>query len=176
MEEEELVKKLAKLKAYLERRKEELEEELSNLKALTEIVNGYLAEKSFKRVEALKPAEEEGIPIRTVDGAHLGNLLVEGRTLTVTFDPSLKCDSNIPPLRAFLIAKVLEPMRKKDEEAVKAGRIEEKDAFSYTVEEEGGIVKRIIVKNFGDERRLTELKNAIRWTLRRIYERVVGGS
>lgn len=174
MEEQELVKKLAKLKAYLEKRRGELEEELSNLKALTEIVNGCLAEKSFKRVEAPRPAG--GIPIKTVDGAHLGNLIVEERKLTVTFNPSLRCDSNIPPLRAFLVAKVLEPMRRKDEEAVKSGRIEEKDAFSYTVEEEGGAVKRIIIKNFGDERRLTELKNAIRWTLRRIYERVIGGS
>jgi len=184
MEEQEIVKKLAKLKSFLEKRINELNEEASNLKALAEIVDEYLTERSFKKVEVPK-IEEEQTPvqvasqkvtsIKTVDGVHLGDLIVEEKNLMLNLDPYIKFDANSPPLKAFLIAKVLEPMSKKDEEAVKSGKINENEAFSYAIEDEGGFVKRILIKNFGDEKRLTELTNAIRWTLRRMYERSYKG-
>jgi len=185
MEEQDLVKKLAKLKAFLERKINELSEEVNSLKELTEIIDGYLAEKSFRKIEAPKLVEEtapapqavsqKGTPIKTVDGVHLGDLIVEDKNLILNLDPYMKFDVNSPPLKAFLIAKVLEPITKKDEEAVKSGKISEKDAFSYNIEEEDGFVKRVLIKNFGDEKRLTELTNAIRWTLRRMYERSYKG-
>jgi len=45
------------------------------------------------------------------------------------------------------------------------------NVLSYAIEQDGNLMKRLIVKNYGDDRRLQELRNAIRWTLRRIYER-----
>ncbi|MBS7654952.1 hypothetical protein KEJ50_00380 [Candidatus Bathyarchaeota archaeon] len=185
MEEQDLVKKLAKLKAFLEKKINELNEEINNLKELMEIIDGYLAEKSFRKIEAPKLIEEaaappqvvsqKGTPIKTVDGVHLGDLIVEEKNLILNLDPYIKFDVNSPPLKAFLIAKVLEPMSRKDEEAVKSGKINERDAFSYNIEEEEGFVKRVLIKNFGDEKRLNELTNAIRWTLRRMYERSYKG-
>jgi hypothetical protein len=43
--------------------------------------------------------------------------------------------------------------------------------LSYDVEQEDGRLKAIVIRNYGDDRRLLELKNAIRWTLRRMYEK-----
>lgn len=183
MEEQEPAKKLAKLKSFLEKKINELNEETSSLKALLEIVDEYLLEKSFKKIEVPKIEEVTSPPqtsqkitsIKTIDGVHLGDLIVEEKNLMLNLDPYIKFDVNSPPLKAFLIAKVLEPMSKKDEEAVKSGKINEKDAFSYSIDDEDGFVKRILIKNFGDEKRLTELTNAIRWTLRRMYERSYKG-
>jgi|YelNatPaOPRAMG01_1025707.scaffolds.fasta_scaffold55820_2 hypothetical protein len=184
MEEQDIVKKLAKLKSFLEKKINELNEESSNLKALAEIIDEYLTEKSFKKVEVPKVEEIQPLPqaapqkvtsIKTVDGVHLGDLIVEEKSLTLNLDPYIKFDVNSPPLKAFLIAKVLEPISKKDDEAVKSGKLNEKEAFSYVIEDENGFVKRILIKNFGDEKRLTELTNAVRWTLRRMYERSYKG-
>ncbi|MBS7658650.1 MAG: hypothetical protein QW476_03305 [Candidatus Bathyarchaeia archaeon] len=184
MEEQDAVKKLAKLKSFLEKKISELNEEVSNLKMLVEVVDDYLTEKSFKKIEVTKVEETQQpsqvtpqkiTPIKTVDGVHLGDLVVENKNLTLNLDPYIKFDVNSPPLKAFLIAKVLEPMSKKDEDAVKSGELNENEAFSYNIEDKDGFVKRILIKNFGDEKRLTELTNAIRWTLRRMYERIYRG-
>ncbi|MEM2882497.1 MAG: hypothetical protein QXL35_04570, partial [Candidatus Bathyarchaeia archaeon] len=76
-----------------------------------------------------------------------------------------------PPLGAVLIGKVLDPLQAKDLEAVKAGEIPPDKAISYELDQEDGRVRGLIIRNYGTEKRLLELKNAIRWTRRRAYER-----
>ena len=62
-------------------------------------------------------------------------------------------------------------MQAKDKEAAVAGTIQPDAILTYSVEQEGGKLKSIHIQNYGDERRLLELKNAIRWTFRRMYEK-----
>jgi hypothetical protein len=95
--------------------------------------------------------------------------------LEVIPEAAVNLDSNSPPLRSFLVAKVLEPMLIKDKEAAVAGSLLPDNMLTYDVEQEGGRLKAIVVRNYGDDRRLLELKNAIRWTLRRMYEKTPGG-
>ncbi len=171
---EEDLKRLADAKAFLERRIGELEAEAANLRSLVEVVDVLLAEKSFKRVKLPKAeleAPTQSIPIKTEDGVHLADLDVFKDHMVVRIDEGLKLDAGSPPLRAFLIGKVLEPLQAKDLEAVKAGEIPPDMAISYELDQEDGRVKGLIIRNYGTEKRLLELKNAIRWTLRRAYER-----
>ena len=57
-------------------------------------------------------------------------------------------------------------------ELAKKGDINVDEIFSYRVEQKDDFLKGIFIENYGDERRLYELRNAIRWTLRRIYEKM----
>jgi hypothetical protein len=172
---EEELRKLAEAKAYLERRIGELEAEVTSLKSLVEIVDVLLAEKSFKKVKLPRAPEPEAptqsIPIKTEDGVHLADLDVFKDHIVVRIDEGLKLDPGSPPLKAFLIGKVLEPLQAKDLEAVKAGEIPPEKAISYELDQEEGRVRGLVIRNYGTEKRLLELKNAIRWTLRRAYER-----
>ncbi len=184
------LKRFAEMKAYFEKRIGELQEEISRLKTFLEAVDATLAEKSFKRVEIPKPTlppsappitvapppqpvgYEQVVPLKTVEGVHLADLRIGSADLRIIPASGMKFDVNSPPLRAFLIGRVLEPMQAKDGEAARAGELAPEKILSYRVEQEGNIVKEISIKNFGDERRLLELKNAIRWTFRRMYERM----
>ncbi|MEM2988681.1 MAG: hypothetical protein QXU06_02055 [Candidatus Bathyarchaeia archaeon] len=172
---EEDLKRLAEAKAFLERRIGELEAEVANLRSLVEVVDVLLAERSFKKVKLPKAPEAEApvqsIPIKTEDGVHLADLDVFKDHMAVRIDEGLKLDAGSPPLRAFLIGKVLDPLQAKDLEAVKAGEIPPDKAISYELDQEDGRVRGLIIRNYGTEKRLLELKNAIRWTLRRAYER-----
>jgi hypothetical protein len=172
---EEDLKRLAGAKAFLQRRIGDLEAEVANLKSLAEAIDVLLAEKSFKRVELSKAQEPKGpaqsIPIRTEDGIHLADLEVFEDRVVVKVDEGLKLDSGSPPLRSFLIGKVLEPLQAKDSEAVRRGEIPPEGAMSYELDQEGGYVRGLTIRNYGTEKRLLELKNAIRWTLRRAYDR-----
>ena len=148
-----------------------------------------LAERSFRKVEipanqidqirkgvagapASLPPGASSVPVMTNDGVRIASMLVEQGRLSVTPEPNLQLDANSAPLRSFLVGKVLESMQAKDKEAAVSGTIQPEAILSYSVEQEEGMLRAIHVENYGDERRLLELKNAIRWTFRRMYEKV----
>ena len=153
-----------------------------------EVVDTLLAERSFRKIEipashieqitksaAGSPVHALGannVPVMTNDGVRIASMLVEQRRLHVIPEPNVRLDANSPPLRSFLVGKVLESMQAKDKEAAVSGAIQPEAILSYSVELDEGMLKAIHVENYGDERRLLELKNAIRWTFRRMYEKV----
>lgn len=184
---QQLTKKLAEMKTFLERRLRQQEEEVTYLRSFIEVVDSLLAERSFRPVEISSPSEPEpaakpkmipkgadSVPVLTVDGVRIGSIQVEQGALHVTSEPNTNLDSNSPPLRSFLLAKVLEPMQTKDKEAASAGTIPPEAILTYNVEQDDGRLRAIHIQNYGDDRRLLELKNAIRWTLRRMYEKTGG--
>jgi hypothetical protein len=186
--EQQLTKKLAEMKSFLERRIKQQEEEISSLRSFLEAVDSLLAERSFRRVEIKQPDEmpqrkiearpqpiTDSVPIMTTDGVRIASLSVSPSSLQVAPEANVSLDPNSPPLKSFLVAKVLEPMQTKDKEAAAAGTLPPDNMLTYNVEQEDGRLKAIVVQNYGDDRRLLELKNAIRWTLRRMYEKTGSG-
>jgi len=172
------------MKSFLERRLRQQEEEVSYLRSFLEVVDSLLAERSFRPVDigpalTVPPQAEtrgtsDSIPIMTTDGTRIASMTVEANALHVVPDANAKLDPNSPPLRSFLLAKVLEPMQTKDKDAAAAGSIPPDDILTYNLEQGDDVLKAIHVQNYGDDRRLLELKNAIRWTLRRMYEKTSG--
>ena len=187
-EEETDLKHLAEMKAYLEKKIADSEREAERLKSFLEVVDSLLTEKSFKpvkitgdtlagveraKIEEARKEVAEVWPITTPDGAHLADLQITQSDLTLVPDPGIKYEVASPPLRAFLVARVLDPMHMKDQEAARTGQLGVSNVLVYEVEEDGGILKTLRVRNFGDQRRLAELRNAIRWTVRRMYEKTL---
>jgi hypothetical protein len=174
-------KKLAELKSYLERKVSELENEARSLKSFLSTVDDMLAEKSYRRLklpdtstDLSRPKQEPPQTIRTISGVHLADIFVEGKDMRIVPSGEIKFDANAPPLRSFLVGKVLEPLHVKDEEATRKQELTPDDVLAYEIDKEGIVLKQIHVKNYGDERRLNELKNALRWTFRRMYEKTIG--
>jgi hypothetical protein len=181
--EEKMTKSLADLKAYLERKLSEHEQEAVTLRSFLQTIDDLLAEKSYRRVHIPKSiAPESGLAtptsdaqsIRTISGVELASMYVEGRDLRVVPSQEFKFDANAPPMKSFLIGKVLEPLHRKDEESTRKQELTPDQVLMYIVNQEGNRLKELYVKNFGDERRLNELKNALRWTFRRMYEKTIG--
>ena len=181
--EEKSTKKLAELKAYLEKRVGSQEEEIKTLRSFLEIVDNLLAERSYRRVQVPSaildtpnrvPRESSSQSITTMAGVHLADVFVEGHDLRIVPSPSIRFDVNAPPLRTFLLGKVLDPMKARDTEAVRKQELGPDRILSYVIEQDGSILKQLKIVNFGDERRLNEIRNGVRWTLRKIYEKTLG--
>jgi len=186
-EEDSDLKRFAEMKAYLEKKISESERETERLKSFLQAVDSVLAEKSFRRVKI--PAEAgatspetpevkerqagEVWPITTPEGVHLADLQITESELVLVPDSNIRYDVASPPLRAFLVARVLDPMHVRDEESAKTGRLNADMILAYEMADEGGALKSLRVRNYGDQRRLTELRNAIRWTIRRMYEKTL---
>lgn len=179
---QQLTKKLADMKSFLEKRIKQQEEEVNSWRSFLEVVDSLLAERSFRQVdigplkdksraEPVSRTASDSISIMTTDGVRIASLSVDQNRLHVIPETSVKLDSDSPPLRAFLLGKVLDPMQAKDREAASTGTMPPESIIAYDLEQEDGHLKAIHITNYGDDRRLLELKNAIRWTLRRMYEK-----
>jgi hypothetical protein len=179
---EKTTKRLAELKSYLEKKVAEHQSQIQNLQSFLETVDNILAEKSYRRVQLPKsvpdsPTVVDSNPpqtIRTISGVLLADIFVEGQDLRIVPSKDIKFDANAPPLRSFLVGKVLEPLHVKDEESTRNQQLSPDQVLSYEIDREATTLKQIHVKNYGDERRLNELKNALRWTFRRMYEKTIG--
>ena len=175
-------KRLAELKSYLEKKVAEHQEETEALRSFLDTIDALLAEKSYRRVQLPSPIVEAASPlsktppqtIRTISGVHLADIFVEGPDVRVVPSQEIRFDAAAPPLRSFLVGKVLEPLRTRDEEATRKQELSPERVLSYKIDQEGSLLKQLYVKNYGDERRLNELKNALRWTFRRMYEKTIG--
>ena len=187
-EEDSDLKGLAEMKAYLEKKISDSEHETEQLRSFLRAVDSVLAEKSFRRVKI--PSEAQAVsapgmpegkerqtsevwPITTPEGVHLADLQITESELVLVPDPNARYDVTSPPLRAFLVARVLDPIHMKDEELTRAGQLSPDRVLTYEVVEDGGALKSLRVRNYGDQRRLTELRNAMRWTVRRMYEKTL---
>ena len=176
---EEIVKKLIELRIYLENRIQELEGEAEKLKALFKIVDEVIVSKSFKTAGAISVEKSpsisekvESVPLKTASGTLLANLYFEESTLRIILVEGLLFKVDTPPFQAFLLSRVLEQMKKRDEEAVKRGEIMPEEVLSYEVVIEKDIIKEIIITNYGDERRLREIRTSSRWTFEKMYEKI----
>jgi hypothetical protein len=178
---QQLTKKLAEMKSFLERRIKLQEEEVNSLRSFLEAVDSLLTERSFRPVELKTETAQAanvpptptsgGVPIMTTGGVRIASMIIDREGLHVTPDADVNLDSDSPPLRSFLVGKVLDPMQEKDKQAASTGAIPPENILTYDLEQEDGRLKSIHIRNYGDDRRLLELKNAIRWTFRRMYEK-----
>jgi hypothetical protein len=178
------LKRLAEMKAYLEKKISDSVKETEKLRSMVEIVDSLLADKSFRRVKIATPAQtapaaeltklaSEIWPITTPEGTHLADVQTSESEIVLVPDPNIRYDVSSPPLRAFLVSRVLDPMHAKDEELARTGQLSPDLILSYEVQEDRGILKTLHVRNFRDQGRLTELRNAMRWTIRRMYEKTL---
>jgi hypothetical protein len=195
--EEDKIKKLAELRALLEKRVKEMEAELEGLRVLLDFVNAALVEKGFKRAEIAKtaptlteekltpptppPAEveaapppvlehEQAVPIKTATGEMLANLYMDKDSMRVVIAEDKRFTVDIPPFMAFLVERVLAKMQEKDREAAEAGEIAPDKILSYSIIRDGDILREITIRNIESDR-ARELKSTIRWTLEKMYEK-----
>ena len=186
-EEREKIKKIAKLRALLEKRVEAMEEELDGLKTLLDLIDSTLLKESFKRPEVTKPAQTQqkqeppkpsmtktqkrGIPLKTVTGDLLAQIYAEKDQTQITLAEDKNFDINTPPFKSFFVERVLTKMQEKDREDASKGKIDPEKILSYNIKQDGNTLREITIKNLRRDRS-RELKSSIRWTLEKMYERI----
>lgn len=190
-DESEEVKQLAELKVKLQRKLETIREEAKTLESLISIVDSLLVSKSFRRIEVPQPQQappaqveagpitqtpevspHETIPLEASDGSLLAKMYVTDRDVQVIVEPGLNLYVSTPPFQSFLVSRVLDSMKSKDLELVKEGKLNPDRVFDYELKIEGDALKEIKIKNYGDRRRLRELRTSIRWTFEKMYEKL----
>jgi len=182
--EEDTLKRLIALRAYLSERIDSLREELNQITGFYEALDGAIASLSFRSpvMPSMRPAplvkESERpkerryaqvIQLKSRSGILLAKLMVgEGVARIV---PEVRLNVSTPPFQSFMINRILEPMRQRDRERVSMGEIHEEEALTYNVVIDGEDLKEVIIRNFRDQRRLREIRSSARWALEKMYEK-----
>ena len=104
---------------------------------------------------------------RAKDDFWLASAEVLPNSVVIIPAPGLSLNVNTPPFKSFFLNRILDGMKNKD-----AGQnIKEPDTFNYRVEDENGIVKRIVINNYRDKDRLQEIFNTSSWVFTRMLEK-----
>jgi len=131
-------------------------------------------ESETKAAEEVEP-EQDQIRITSKDGTILGTMNIKEHTIiftpTETFDFAL----DIPPFQSFLIERVLDNMRKTDQERSTNGELDPGEILNFEVQEQDGILTQLSIQNYGGERRLREINSSLRWTFDKMYDKISQG-
>ena len=76
-----------------------------------------------------------------------------------------------PPFKSFLMGKILQGMKAKDEELVAGGKLGRGTELRFDVEESNGAISRLMIENYREKARLNEILNTVAWTFSRMLEK-----
>ena len=186
-------KKLLQYRESMELRMQELQSEMQDLQTAIEELDKLIVNTGFrtfttadtltreekKETETEPPekveSEEEQVSITSKDGTVLGTMKVEDRTIIFTPSTSFDFTLDIPPLQSFLIERVLDNMRKTDQERSTNGELDPGEILEYEVQEQEGKLILLSIHNYGGERRLREINSSLRWTFDKMYDKISQG-
>lgn len=108
---------------------------------------------------------------RLKDNLLLANAEISQNTVQISPAEGIELNVNTPPFKSFFLNRILDGMKTKDAEKVNQGQIKESESLNYQVEDNNGLIKRIIIKNCRESERLTEIFNTSTWVFSRMMEK-----
>jgi len=129
--------------------------------------------------------EQEGEPLadnaeviqikRVKDGLLLASAKLSSTGVEIIPADGTNFNVNTVPFKSFFLNRILEGMKRRDEEKVHNKEIEESELLNYRIEEANdGLIKRIVINNYREKERLKEIFNTSTWVLTRMVEKNVG--
>jgi len=173
--EEHEVKKAAELKLWLEGRIAQLQDEIERLNETLSYVDATLRVSTFKPAIEMLAEAKEAPEVRDLKRDKGGQVIATASITAdaVVVEPSsgVALKSATPPFKSFLIGKILQGMKTKDEELVKSGKLAKGTELRFDVEESNGAISKLIVENYREKARLNEILNTVSWTFSRMLEK-----
>ncbi|HUH82801.1 MAG TPA: hypothetical protein VLX33_02855 [Nitrososphaerales archaeon] len=168
------VKRAAETKLWLEGRIAQLQEEIERLRETLGYVDASLRASTFKPAIEMLAESREAAEIRELK-RDKGGQVIGRASITpdaVEIEPAgVALKSATPPLKSFLMGKILQGMKTKDEELVKAGKLQKGSELRFDLEERGGAVEKLVIENYRDKARLNEILSTVAWTFSRMLEK-----
>jgi len=168
-------KRTAELKLWLEQRIAELQEEMERLKETLSYVDNNLRATTFKQASEMMSEPKETPEIRELKRDKGGQVMA---TATVTSDAvavepvsAVALKTSTPPFKSFLMGKILQGMKTKDEELVGSGKLTKGTELRFDVDESNGVIVKLVIENYRDKTRLNEILNTVSWTFSRMLEK-----
>ena len=197
---EEDIRRAADIREWLVKQIADRQEEVERLRTTLSLIDGLLKQGSFRAAANLgfaagspataqvqqtrpAPARQQTAPTlksddkdirplkRAKDDFVLGTAEVLPASVIIVPSQEISLNANTPPFRSFFLNRILDGMKAKDAERIGQGAMKESDALSYRVEEDNGMIRRIVIDNYREKERLQEIFNTSSWVFTRMLEK-----
>ena len=190
---EEQVKEIVALRENMLQQVDKHQEGIEMLEKNIIILDGFLKDSSFVKasklqtqnepeienmVEAEEPVEnskpvENSIPIKKGnDGKVIANAYVTADQISIILEEQVLINADTPPFKSFFLDRIIGEMKKKDFVQAENGKIQKESIIDYIINKNGTDIREIIIKNYREKQRLTELINTAGWSLTRMLENI----
>lgn len=171
---------LVELRAELGREIEQLRERIRVLEEYVEALDATIGKSSFTTadvvMESAKKAPPPGAPepqsiVLTDKGGNMELATVEivDQTVRVTPAEHAMYDIKRGAFATFFVEKILGGFQQEDKARVESKDIGWEDAFDYDIVADDSILEEIVIRNYGSETRLGEIRRALQWALEKTY-------
>ena len=127
-----------------------------NLNNLNENVSTFTETRELKRLK---------------DNLLLAKVNISSQTIEIIPEKDLLFSIDTPPFKSFFIKRILEGMITQDRDKNRQKQTLNNDPLNYSIDEHEGRIKKIIINNYREKERLTDIINTSAWVLTRMLEK-----
>jgi hypothetical protein len=175
---EENLKNILELREWISEEIEKREKEIEKFQQNLRILDSLVKQSSFSKASSLvsnnttasNPQASSIIPIKTSDNKILANLHLSNDELVIIPQDDIILDAETHPFKSFFIGRIIGGMESQDRLDVQNGKITQNAVISCLVNKDGNKIKEILIKNYGQKERVTEIINTVTWSFSRMIE------
>jgi hypothetical protein len=108
---------------------------------------------------------------RLKDNLLLAKVNISIQTIEIIPEKDLLFSIDTPPFKSFFIKRILEGMVTQDQDKNRQKHSLNNDPLNYTIDEHQGRIKKIIINNYREKERLTDIINTSAWVFTRMLEK-----
>jgi hypothetical protein len=127
-----------------------------NLTSLNENVSTFTEIRELKRLK---------------DNLLLAKVNISSQTIEIIPENDLSFSIDTPPFKSFFIKRILEGMITQDRDKNRQKQALNNDPLNYSIDEHEGRIKKIVINNYREKERLTDIINTSAWVLTRMLEK-----
>src|ERR671910_2430807 len=121
--------------------------------------------------ENVSPFTETRDLKRLKDNLLLAKVNISSQIIEITPEKGLTFYVDTPPFKSFFIKRILEGMITQDRTKNRQKQLSNQDLLDYTIDENEGKIKKIIINNYREKERLTDIINTSAWVFTRMLEK-----
>lgn len=176
---EENLHDILELREWISEEIEKREKEIDRFQQNLQILDSLVKQSSFSKASSLvsnKPITTSNqqtssvIPIKTSDNKILANVHVSSNELVIIPLGDIILDFEMHPFKSFFMGRIIGGMESQDRLDIQNGKISQNTAISCLVNKDGNRIREILIKNYGQKERVTEIINTVTWSFSRMIE------
>jgi len=177
---EENLRDILELREWISEEIEKREKEIDKFRQNLRILDSLVKQSSFSKASSLvsnkqsapqnQQASSSIIPIKTPDNKILANAHVTSDELVIIPQENVVLDVETHPFKSFFLGRIIGGMESQDKIDAQNGKIPQNSAISCLVNKDGNRIREILVKNYRQKERVTEIINTVTWSFSRMIE------
>jgi len=176
---EEKIHDILELREWISEEIEKREREIDKFQQNLRILDSLVKQSSFSKASTLVSSKQNTqtnqqtssvIPIKTPDNRILANAHVTPDELVIIPSEGILLDVETHPFKSFFLGRIIGGMENQDRSDAQNDKIPDNSVISCLVNKDGNRIKEILIKNYRQKERVTEIINTVTWSFSRMIE------